>query len=59
LKFKNSGFKFWVECPTTYGNNFIVVKNVCKKRTWLTWVDYDPYEEKPDPSPALLQYIHN
>jgi hypothetical protein len=43
-----------VECPTTYGNNFLVVKNVCKKRTWLTWIDYDPYEEKPDPSPSIL-----
>ena len=26
LKFKNSGFKFWVEWPTVYCNNFIVVK---------------------------------
>ena len=48
LKFKNSGFKFWVECPTTYGNNFIVVRNVCKRRTWLTWVGHDPYEEKEE-----------
>jgi hypothetical protein len=30
------------------------VRNVCKKRTWLTWVDYDPYEEKPDPSPSFI-----
>jgi len=26
LKFKNSGLKFWVEWPTAYCNNFIVVK---------------------------------
>lgn len=48
LKFKNQGFKFWVECPTSWGNNFIVVRNVTKRRTWLTWVDYDPYEERDE-----------
>lgn len=54
LKFKNSGFKFWVECPTTYGNNFIVVRGVCKRRTWLTWVDHDPYEERQEPAPLPI-----
>ena len=48
LKFKNQGFKFWVERPTSWGNNFIVVRNVTKRRTWLTWVDYDPYEERDE-----------
>lgn len=48
LKFKNLGFKFWVEYPTVYGNNFIVVRNVVKRRTWLTWVDFDPYEDKTE-----------
>lgn len=47
LKFKNQGFKFWIEWPTVWGNNFIVVKQVTKRRNWLSWVDYDPYEEKP------------
>lgn len=51
LKFKNSGFKYWVEWPNAYCNNFIVVKNVCKRRTWLSWVDHDPYEERPEPPP--------
>ena len=46
MKFKNSGFKYWVEWPNAYCNNFIVVKNVCKRRTWLSWVDHDPYEEE-------------
>lgn len=46
LKFKNQGFKFWVEYATVWGNNFIQVKNVTKKRNWLTWVDHDPYEER-------------
>ena len=53
LKFKNHGFKFWVEYPTIYGNNFIVVRNVTKRRTWLTWVDYDPYEERDDKNLAI------
>lgn len=48
LKFKNLGFKFWVEYPTVYGNNFVVVRNVTKRRTWLTWVDFDPYEDKTE-----------
>lgn len=51
LKFKNSGFKYWVEWPNAYCNNFIVVKNVCKRRTWLSWVDHDPYEERIEPQP--------
>jgi len=46
IKIKNFGFKFWVECPTIWANNFIIVKNVVKKRTWLSWVNYDPYEER-------------
>jgi hypothetical protein len=46
LKFKNQGFKFWVEYPYAWGNNFIVVKQVTKRRNWLTWVDFDPYEER-------------
>ena len=45
LKFKNQGFKFWVEYATVWGNNFCVVKSVVKRRNWLTWVDYDPYDE--------------
>lgn len=49
LKFKNSGFKYWVEWPNMYCNNFIVVRNVVKRRTWLSWVDFDPYEERPEP----------
>lgn len=57
LKFKNSGFKYWVEWPNAYCNNFIVVKNVCKRRTWLSWVDHDPYEERPEPPPP--QPIHD
>lgn len=54
LKFKNLGFKFWVECPTSYGNNFIVVRSVTKRRVWLTWVDYDPYEEKHEIDQDLI-----
>jgi hypothetical protein len=54
LKFKNLGFKFWVECPTTWANNFIVVRSVTKRRVWLTWVDYDPYEEKQDIDEAII-----
>jgi hypothetical protein len=55
LKFKNQGFKFWIEWPTAWGNNFLVVKHVTRRRNWLTWVDYDPYEERaaillPEPS---------
>lgn len=56
LKFKNQGFKFWVECATVYGNNFIVVRNVVKRRNWLTWIDFDPYEERePTPEPILKE----
>jgi len=55
LKFKNSGFKYWVEWPNVYSNNFIVVKNVVKRRTWLSWVDFDPYEERPDPPAQPIQ----
>jgi len=46
LKFKNQGFKFWVEYPTVWGNNFIQVRSVTKRRNWLTWVDFDPYEDR-------------
>ena len=47
LKFKNQGFKFWVEYPTVWGNNFIQVRAVTKRRNWLTWnADFDPYEER-------------
>ena len=37
-----------MEYPFVYGNNFVVVRNVTKRRTWLSWVDYDPYEERDD-----------
>jgi hypothetical protein len=47
-KYKNIGFKFWVEYPTPWCNNFILVKNISKKRTWLTWIDFDPYEDRSD-----------
>ena len=43
LKNRHQGFKFWVEMV---GNNFVVVKNACKKRNWLQWVDYDQFEPK-------------
>lgn len=59
-KFKSQGFKFWVEWATVWGNNFIIVKQVTKRRSWLTWVDHDPYDEKPplpDILPPLMQEL--
>ena len=43
-----------MECPTTWANNFFVVRSVTKRRVWLTWVDYDPYEERQDIDEAIL-----
>ena len=31
-----------------------MVRNVTKRRVWLTWVDYDPYEERQDIDEAIL-----
>jgi hypothetical protein len=46
LQFKNKGFKYWVEYPSVWCNNFIVVRNTIRRRNWLSWVDHDPYEER-------------
>ena len=46
LQFKNKGFKYWVEYPSVWCNNFIVVRNTMRRRNWLSWVDHDPYEER-------------
>jgi hypothetical protein len=31
-----------------------VVRSVTKRRVWLTWVDYDPYEEKHEIDQDLI-----
>jgi hypothetical protein len=60
FKSRNFGFKFWVEYPTAYCNNFIIVKAAAKKRTWLSWLDFDPYEERNNNNPIYqLQTVDN